>query len=147
MGHVIQLGGGQKTVAVTKFKLTLLATQQANKSTDKVLRQNITTDQEDARLILQRTILWEFMDARFFYKIDMWGGEEISLANISLEWQVSGRGCVNFLLSVAIHRWTGVLNKALWFNIQAEWQSSPSRPLWINSFLLVNKNKEKQRLM
>ena len=31
-----------------------------------------------------------------------------------LEWPASGRGCVNFFLPIAIHRWTG----SGWFNIQ-----------------------------
>ena len=41
-----------------------------------------------------------------------------------LEWPVSGRGCVDFFLPVAIRRWMGSQTKAFWFNLQAEGQGS-----------------------
>ena len=44
-----------------------------------------------------------------------------------LEWPASVRKWVNFFPPVAIHRWTGSWTKALWFNIQAEGQSSPKQ--------------------
>ena len=40
---------------------------------------------------------------------------QICLGMVSLR-----RACVNFFLSLTIHRWTGSWTKAFWFNIQAE---------------------------
>ena len=73
-----------------------------------------------------------------------------------LEWPVSGRGCVDFFLPVAIHRWTGSQTKAFWFNLQGshrvghDWSDLAVRQrgrvpwgrlLCMDSILSVNRSK------
>ena len=61
-----------------------------------------------------------------------------------LEWQASGRGCVNFFLP-AIYRWTGFWTKH--FSLTA-WQRVKvllSKPLWMIIITEAIKNKSKKQ--